>query len=374
MKTLLLFLTIVFISMGLFGQETSTLKLKGKTYRQIDTLILLKSTEDVRFQGIEIPVKEDSTFEYKMEIGSIEEYQLIFKEEHSNGMWKPILFFPDAETISFTLFPPEEFDKNIIEGSVLTNAKLKYKEEKFTLFSEKMNHWYEILYTPNQDSLLKIEAQNRIDSISRQIFLWQHEYFSKNPSLLGFYEYFYILKRSDRMNLDNKELKKAHKFWLSEFPNHPLSTIAENLMNSKIKIKVGGNFIDFELFLFDERPINLSDFVKKNEFTILDLWAPWCGPCIKKSKKLKDNYEILESRNVKVVGIVGGVSEYSHFETAKNKYSYPWRIYPEINNKNKVWEKYGISNSGGSQFLISKTGKIIAVNADIDSILLLTKK
>ena len=53
---------------------------------------------------------------------------------------------------------------------------------------------------------------------------------------------------------------------------------------------------------------------------------------------------------------------------ALKKYNYPWTSYLEISDENKIWEKYGISNGGGAQYLIDRTGLIIAVNPSLDEI------
>ena len=48
-------------------------------------------------------------------------------------------------------------------------------------------------------------------------------------------------------------------------------------------------------------------------------------------------------------------------QSSIDKYNYPWKTYIEISDKNRIWEKYGISNSGGAQFLINKDGIIVAI-------------
>ena len=375
MKSILLLLNLILISSTcLLAQEKTKIFLKGKAFRPIDTLILLKTNEDARYQGINIPINADSTFNQDIEVEYVEEYQLIFKSELLEGMYKPIVFFSDGEIISFELYPPDEFDRNVIKGSKLSGEKKKFNKKLFATFSKEMNHWFEKLYTTNQDSLLKIKAQSKIDSLNRQVFLWQHDYFSKQPNILGYYEYFNSLKRADRMNLKSNDLKEVHKFWFTKFPDHPLSEAAENLMSSIIDIKVGGKYIDFVLYKVDSSEIKFSYVIKENEYTLLDLWAPWCAPCIRKSKKLKENFKTLQEQNINVVGVIGGIPDYTNFENARKKYDYPWKVYPEINNENRIWEKYKLSNSGGSQFLIDKNGKFIAINPSINSILSITER
>lgn len=358
----------------LLAQEMTIVQLTGKVYRPMDTLMLLKAHEDFRYQGKEILIKPDSTFEYQLTTEYIEEYKLIFKSEPLTGTWRPIRFFSDGELISFELYPKHDGDKNIIEGSFLTKAKEKYIQLKATKFYDEMNLWYEKLYEPDQDSLVKITAQNKIDSLVRAEFFWTQDYFSKKPNLLGFSEYFHVLQNSERRKLTEEDLEEFHTFWLNEYPEHPLSELSENLMNSKRHIKVSGNFIDFQLAKEKTRVIRLSDVIPQSEYTILDLWAPWCGPCIRKSQKLKENYERLVERNIKVIGVVGGIDNYSKFEHAKTKFPYPWKLYPEVNNEKRIWEMYGVSRGGGGQFLIDKKGEILAVNPDIKHLLSITEK
>ncbi|MEM6807068.1 MAG: TlpA disulfide reductase family protein [Bacteroidota bacterium] len=161
---------------------------------------------------------------------------------------------------------------------------------------------------------------------------------------------------------------------MNKYPEHPLVELSENLMNSKRHIKVGGKFIDFQLIEVKNSPLHLSDLIPQSEYTILDLWAPWCGPCIRKSKKLKENYQALLERNIKVIGVIGGIDQYAKFEGAKTKYNYPWELYPEVNNEKRIWEKYGVSRGGGGQFLINKKGEILAIDPELAQLFALPEK
>ncbi len=38
-------------------------------------------------------------------------------------------------------------------------------------------------------------------------------------------------------------------------------------------------FIDFTLNTPEGNPVKLSDFVAANNYTLIDFWASWCGPC-----------------------------------------------------------------------------------------------
>lgn len=373
MQRIIFLITVILISsLYCTAQQEKSVVLEGKCFRPIDTIILLKSTEDERYAGVKIAIDADSTFKHEMQVQVVEEYSFVFQSEYLNGMWKPIRFYPDGKLISFKLYPPEEYERNTITGSPLTEQKKEYKLKRSANFSADLDYWYDKLYAPNQDPMTKTKAQHNIDSLTRTSFRWQQDYFSKDSSIVGYYEYYEALLMSDDIDIDDNDLKMAHKFWISKFPNHPLSEEVENLMHASDQVVVGGLYVDFDLIKKEDSGINVSEMITKNEYTIIDLWAPWCGPCIKKSKALKENYNTLKTFGVNVIAVIGGINDYSSYKKAKEKYNYPWEVYSEVNNKNKIWSKYGIPYAGGSQFLLNKKGEILAINANIDSIIALT--
>ncbi len=375
MKALLFCIGCIMTSaIVLFAQEKREVYLKGKVYTPFDTLVLLRSYEDARFQGIKIPTKADSTFDHLMEIAAIEAYQLIFTSELKRGAWRPINFFPDSDTILFELYPVNKFQKNQIVGSQLTSEQKEFYDVLITQFGKEMNYWIDKLNTKHQDSLLRIEAENKVDSIYSELFSWQHKYFSESPSLLGFYEYFERLKDSDNIGIKVNAPQDIHNFWVTQFADHPLRKRIDNYLTSKRQVIVGGSIVDFQITDNGDNSIWFSDLIKKSDYTLLDLWAPWCGPCIRKSIMVKENFKVLEAEDINVIGIIGGIKNLLEYETAKLKYKYPWNVYPEVNKEKMIWEKYGIPNAGGGQFLIDKSGKILAINPDIESILSIVKQ
>jgi thiol-disulfide isomerase/thioredoxin len=144
------------------------------------------------------------------------------------------------------------------------------------------------------------------------------------------------------------------------------------LINGIKNAKVGGFYTDFSAKTPNDKMILLSETISKNKLTLIDLWAPWCGPCIAKDKLLKPEYSRLKEKGFEVFAVLGGIKEKKSFTETKDKYNYPWKLNYELNEEFKIWEKYNISRSGGSQFLVNSKGKILAINPypkEIDSLL-----
>lgn len=163
-------------------------------------------------------------------------------------------------------------------------------------------------------------------------------------------------------------LKEACSLFEQNFPNHPYNELAQIRLDGLLQIKVGGEYVDFAFQDSIGNTLRLSDIISKNRFTLLDLWAPWCGPCIRKSQKILPVYEELKEKGFVVVGVIGGISTEEQYVKTVQKYKYPWLLTAEINDENKLWEKYCVSGGGGGQFLMDNKGKIIAINPSLEDI------
>lgn len=366
MKKIIL-IKLLLITYFLSGQNIT--ELKGFVNNiDIDTLIIAKTYQDFRYNGIEIPLQKGKLFTYFLKHKYIEEYSIVYKSDLKKGAWRPINFFPNGKTIKFELYPTSEYNNNKIIGDNIGERKIKYQEKFRKRFSTIGNEIYGKIFQLKNGSDPYNKVRLRLDSLNREALLFQHNYFLNDKSILGLNEYVYLLENANQMMISSEILKEYQGFYLKKEYDHPLIERANNLYAALSKIKIGQQYIDIQLIDLKNNSYKLSYLKNKSEYTLLDLWAPWCGPCIKKSKLLMENYSKF-SNNTQIIGVVGGINEAKKAEKAIDRFKYPWKNYLEISDKNKIWEKYGISNSGGAQFLINKEGKILAINPKLEEIM-----
>lgn len=68
------------------------------------------------------------------------------------------------------------------------------------------------------------------------------------------------------------------------------------------KIKVGDIFTDFEVE-YEGQIKKLSDYVGKGNYTLVDFWASWCGPCKGEIPNLKKLHEDFGDKGLTVLGV-----------------------------------------------------------------------
>lgn len=375
--------------------------LKGKVFdTESTTLLIVKQYEsgnDSKF--IEIPIKEDGTFEYRLLSEFPEKYLLTFKEEFENGRPRSTMFLTDNDEIEFELYSTENSNKDKVTGGALNEMLKKYNDEKRKLFDVKLNPLYEkiqLSFTNNtfqsepfkeyikilnetENDSIKYLMGNKIDSLKRNnadlskdtmivnsqkdsilsnLNTWNQDYVLNNPSLFG-YSIFIQDMKSYRGYSNIEYINKAYTILKEKFPYHPYTVIADNSIKAVNDLRIGGTIVDFTTLNANGKSIVLSNIVKKNKYTLVNLWAPWCGPCIKKNRLIAPIYKKYKADGFEVVSVVGQIEDVASFEKAVKKENYPWENFIEMNSENQIWEKYNISGNGGIMYLVDNTGKIV---------------
>ena len=126
-------------------------------------------------------------------------------------------------------------------------------------------------------------------------------------------------------------------------------------------IAVGSKYIDVKLPSISGDTIQLSNVIK-NHIALIDLWGSWCGPCIVKSRLVVPIYAQYKDKGFKVVGIA---REFKNTDAVKRRISkeqFAWLNLVELDDKQNVWNTYGISNGTGLMILVDKDGTILSVD------------
>ena len=178
----------------------------------------------------------------------------------------------------------------------------------------------------------------------------------EDESLLGiYYLMFNLLTSLDRFQIDESWLVLQAQKYTTIYPEHPYSDMLTEVLLENSIVKVGNKFIDYDLPIYDGERTSLSSMVNGKHF-ILNLWASWCGPCIKKSR---DFIEIYNKYNGDKFTIIGTAREFENLERYKKiieKEQFPWVDLIELDDEQRVWWKYQIPYGGGVMLLVNDKG------------------
>ena len=80
----------------------------------------------------------------------------------------------------------------------------------------------------------------------------------------------------------------------------------------------------FSALTLDGEEVRLEDVLKDNQYTLVEFWASWCGPCIAEIPYLKDAYEKYRDKGFEILS-VNLDEDPAAWETASvEKYDIPW--------------------------------------------------
>lgn len=84
-------------------------------------------------------------------------------------------------------------------------------------------------------------------------------------------------------------------------------------------------------------------------------------------------YEKYKDKGFTIVG-VARERDAEDMRRAVKKDKYPWLNLLELRDRAKIWQHYGIGNSGGNTFLVDPEGKILAIHPTAEEVRAILEK
>ena len=164
------------------------------------------------------------------------------------------------------------------------------------------------------------------------------------------------------------ELSSLQEEYSAKYKYHPYTKYSSEVIWRLINMKPGGDFFDFSLPDLNGKEYTLSKEIK-GKYAFIDIWAPWCGPCIAKSREMKPLFEQYKNKGFTVIGVASKYQELSDVKSLLEKDKYPWITLidrPELDSR--INQHYGIEMAGGGCVLVDKTGKIVLINPSVEDV------
>ena len=392
------------------GPATFTTRITGEVVGrpQSRTLWLTEYDADLRFATpVSIPIR-DGRFDYTLTDSIVRGYQFVFEEEAAAGSVFPIPFLNEPGELKATLYGEDREQESRVDGGVQNRELQDNRREMFRRYARHTQMGREIddpkYLSDTAKVLLSIlhapgtpeEERLQYEEKARQLYADKAVYTAEGYALLEAMQQEWARAGADELAASYRrcadEPGLAHLFLLRNmitqqqlsdsfrdsltallpqyerlFPQHPFMQRIRNTLAATEMTDGRQRFIDFKLPCLDGTEKTLSELVR-GKVAVIDLWASWCGPCRRHSKALIPIYEEYKDKGFTVVGIAREWGNTRAMEAAVEKDGYPWVQLYELDDRQAVWERYGVPQSGGAIFLIDKKGNVVERDPSPESI------
>lgn len=130
------------------------------------------------------------------------------------------------------------------------------------------------------------------------------------------------------------------------------------------KTAIGSTYIDLQSTTHYGKEVQLSDYVGKTDYLLLDFWSSGCQPCIASLPALKTFYNKNRGGKLEIVGISLDI-EKDDWLNAIQKNELNWVQISDLKSESEAAKLYDII-AIPSTILVDKEGKIVAKNNTIE--------
>ncbi len=256
--------------------------------------------------------------------------------------------------INVQMFKDEQ--KNIIEGGPSARLWKEY-EEGAKVFDERMDADWKVCLDTTVAEKSKIKERLLVSTYSddrknyTKRFMLQH---------VGTPVADYLLAQTQKDFSKEEYEQLLELFGQQHNQYHVYKGIMEQRAIDK-RTGVGAQFTDFSMPDPNGNTHSISEYVKKNKFTLIDFWASWCGPCRAEMPNVVKAYDLYHAKGFEVVGVSLDNNK-AAWVKAIDQLKMPWPHISDI----KGWGCAGAAlyNVKGipANVLIDQQGNIVAKN------------
>ena len=134
-----------------------------------------------------------------------------------------------------------------------------------------------------------------------------------------------------------------------------------------MEVMVGKQFVDLRLNDFAGQPHQLSEYIGKGKWVLIDFWASWCGPCREELPELVKVWKAYHAAGFDVVGISLD-DKTQAWQKAVQKLNLSWTHLSDLKGwESKAVEVYRVWGIPAN-LLVNPKGKIVASNIGMEEL------
>jgi len=288
-------------------------------------------------------------------VGQVKNPELYYLSVSSKKERLP--FFIENSVISIS-GSVDSIDKAKISGSLTQDELQKIQDKIEAMDKEAMVFYNQSMESAKAGETMKSDSLMKLADVAfEKIDLEQKDYIRNNPAS---FVSPYILSQV-YYDMEAEVLDGFLSGLDAKLDSVAMVVTLKERVTKLKTVAIGQIAPDFTMNDAEGNPVKLSDVYVKNEYTLVDFWASWCGPCRRENPNVVATFNSYKTKGFGVFGVSLDADKDKWLKAiADDQLAWP-HVSDLKGGKNEAAALYAV-NSIPANLLVDKTGKIIGRN------------